>query len=529
MVRTWQRLVTIAPPDITRTADSSAARRSISITGAPKARALTSSGAVCPLQQVVSDSRLRVTGRRPPLDIRDYLGLLRKHWVLIALCAFVSLSIGAGTTLATTKQYRASAQIFVAIGSANDASQLAQGNTFTQARVQSYTSIATSPAVMQPVIDKLRLGLTPDELAAKVSADAPPNKVLINIHATDHSPELAAKVANAVADQFSQTVSDMDRIRSNVAVVQLRVTHPAAIPGAPVTPRTKLNLALALLVGLALGTGIALLRETLDNTVKSADTLTAVSEAPVMGIIPLDKKVAKNPVSFRGDPHGPRAESFRQLRTNLQFVDVDSPPKIIAVTSALPGEGKSATALNLAASLAEAGHRVCLIEADLRRPTLAKTMGLVGAVGFTSVLIGQVSVEEALQKIGTNLVVLVAGPVPPNPTELLASSQAREVIRAVAENVDYTIIDTAPLLPVADAAEVAAISEATLLIVRAGKTTRDQVARARQALAKVDGKPVGAVLSMAKLKGSMDYYYSYRPQRMSRSSRRVSAESSTAQ
>jgi capsular exopolysaccharide synthesis family protein len=453
------------------------------------------------------------------LDIRDYLRVLRKNWVLIALCAFISLLVGAGATLATTKQYRASAQIFVAIDSASDTSQLAQGNTFTQARVQSYTSIATSPAVMQPVVDKLGLNLTAGELAAKVSADAPLNKVLINIHATDHSPELAAKIANAVADQFSVTVSGLDRTRSNLAVVKLSVTHPAATPAAPVTPRTKLNLALALLVGLGLGIGIAVLRETLDNTVKSPDVLNAVSEAPVMGIIPLDKKVAKNPVAFRADPHGLRAESFRQLRTNLQFVDVDSPPRIIAVTSALPGEGKSSTALNLAAGLAEAGHRVCLIEADLRRPTLAKTTGVLGTVGFTSVLIGQVSVEEALQNIGTNLVVLTSGPVPPNPTELLASSQAREVIRAISLNVDYTIIDTAPLLPVADAAEVAAIAEATLLVVRAGKTTRDQVTRARQSLAKVDEKPVGAVLSMAKLKGSTDYgyyYYSYRPQRRSR-------------
>jgi capsular exopolysaccharide synthesis family protein len=463
-----------------------------------------------------------VTGRPAFVDIRDYLRVLRKHWALIALCVLISLLAGAGATLATTKQYRASAQIFVAIDSASDTSQLAQGNTFTQARVQSYTSLVAAPAVMQPVIDKLGLNLTADGLAGKVSADAPINKVLINIRATDPSAELAAKIANAVADQFSAIVSGLDRTHSNIAIVKLSVTHPAAIPGAPVTPRTKLNLALALLLGLGLGIGIAVLRETLDNTVKSPDVLNAVSEAPVMGIIPLDKKIVKNPIAFRADPHGLRAESFRQLRTNLQFVDVDSPPKIIAVTSALPGEGKSSTALNLAASLSEAGHKVCLIEADLRRPTLAKTMGVLGTVGLTSVLIGQVSIEDALQSIGANLVVMTSGPIPPNPTELLASSQAKEVIQTISKNVDYTIIDTAPLLPVADAAEVAAIAEATLLVVRAGKTTRDQVARARQSLAKVDEKPVGAVLSMAKLKGSTDYgyyYYSYRPERRNRAAR----------
>ena len=183
------------------------------------------------------------------------------------------------------------------------------------------------------------------------------------------------------------------------------------------------------------------------------------------------------PIAFRGDPHSVRSEAYRQLRTNLQFVNVDHAPRIIAVTSAIPGEGKTTTALNLAAALAEAGHRVCLIEADLRRPTIAKTLGLVADVGFTTVLIGQSTVEAALQNVGRNFAVLTSGPVPPNPSELLISEQARHVIEAVIAQTDYTIIDTAPLLPVTDGAEVAALADATVVVHRAGKTTRDQAGR----------------------------------------------------
>ncbi len=237
---------------------------------------------------------------------------------------------------------------------------------------------------------------------------------------------------------------------------------------------------------------------------------------PVLAQVPLDKRTAQVPIAFRGDPHSVRAEAYRQLRMNLQFVNIDHAPRIIAVTSAIPGEGKTTTAMNLAAALAEAGHRVCLVEADLRRPTIARSLGLVGEVGFTTVLIGKADIDDALQNAGRNLAVLTSGPVPPNPSELLLSDHARTVILAAATRADYTIIDTAPLLPVADGAEIAAFAEATIVVHRAGKTTREQAQRSVAALAKVGEKPVGVVLNMVSRGTSgrdyqYDYYYTYRP------------------
>ncbi len=459
------------------------------------------------------------------MNLRDYLRILRKRWKLIAGLLVVCLAVGVALTLTTTKKYEATAQIFVSTATADDPQQLAQGNTFTQARVQSYTSVATSPTVTESVVSDLGLSMTAGQLASEISADAPLNKVLINLHVTDRSPAQAALLANAVATRFGSIVEGLEQTSSRTtSPVKLTVTKPAQAPSVPVVPRRKLNLALALLIGLVLGLGIAVLRELLDNTVKTPEELATQANTPVLGVVPWDKKAAQTAISFRADPHGMRSEAFRQMRTNLQFVDVDKPPRIIAVTSALPGEGKTHTALNLAAALAEAGQRVCLVEADLRKPTLAKLLGLVGDVGLTSVLIGKAEITQVLQNAGQKLAVMTSGPVPPNPSELLVSDHCRRTLTYIADQVDVVIIDTAPLLPVTDGAEISAIADATLLAVRAGKTTREQIKRAHAVLSNVDVKPVGAILSMAsnRRSGSYNYYYyaDYRPRRQAHSERR---------
>jgi non-specific protein-tyrosine kinase len=244
----------------------------------------------------------------------------------------------------------------------------------------------------------------------------------------------------------------------------------------------------------------------LDHTAQPEDF--ARLGVPLLAAIPLDKRTAKAPAALRDDPRSARSEAYRQLRTNLQFIDVDNPPRIIAVTSAVSGEGKSITAINLAVALAETGARVCLIGGDLRRPTIAQSLGLVGDVGLTTVLIGRAPIDSVLQSAGPNLTVLTSGPVPPNPSELLISVHARETIQHVAAGVDFTIIDTAPLLPVSDGAEVATIADATIIVARVGKTTRDQAARSVEALAKVGERPVGVILNMvARIRGSYDSEY----------------------
>uniref|UniRef100_UPI0035CADC38 YveK family protein n=1 Tax=uncultured Jatrophihabitans sp. TaxID=1610747 RepID=UPI0035CADC38 len=365
------------------------------------------------------------------MDLRDYLRVLRKGWPLILAFVVLGLAAGIGLTLATTKVYQANVQVFVATTNNSTSQDLAQGNTYAQAQVQSYTSIANSPAVTAPVIRTLKLDLDESELSGKISADAPLNKVLINLHVTDHNPRTAARLANAVASQFNQVVQNAAQTDSQgKPVVKLTVIHPATIPGAPISPHKILNIGLGFVVGLLVGVGVVVLRDVLDNTVKSGADFEAFGVA-AMGFVPFDKRTATSPIAFRADPNSARSEAYRQIRTNLQFVDVDNPPKVISVTSAVPGEGKSTTSLNLAAALAEAGARVCLIEADLRRPSLSRALGLVGDVGFTTALIGKTPVEDVLQNAGQNLAVLTSGPLPPNPRELRITDPAREIIERV--------------------------------------------------------------------------------------------------
>ncbi len=234
------------------------------------------------------------------MNLRDYLRILRKRWKLIAGLLVVCLAVGVALTLTTTKKYEATAQIFVSTATADDPQQLAQGNTFTQARVQSYTSVATSPTVTESVVSDLGLSMTAGQLASEISADAPLNKVLINLHVTDRSPAQAALLANAVATRFGSIVEGLEQTSSRTtSPVKLTVTKPAQAPSAPVVPRRKLNLALALLIGLVLGLGIAVLRELLDNTVKTPEELATQANTPVLGVVPWDKKAAQTAISFR--------------------------------------------------------------------------------------------------------------------------------------------------------------------------------------------------------------------------------------
>lgn len=449
------------------------------------------------------------------MDFQEYLRIGARNWLLILLGLVLGLAISLGIVLASAKEYTATTQIFVAASSATDSAQLAAGNTFTEARVQSYVSIATSPRVTEPVIHDLNLPMTPAQLASQISASARVSTVLIDISVRDRSPDQAARLANAVSTQFSHVVADLeDTSGSGKSPVKLTVTRPATVPTAASSPRTMLDLTLGLLLGAVLGFGIAILRTALDNSVTAPDDLEQTAAAPVLAVVGFDKQASQEPVAFRADTHGPRAEAFRQLRTNLQFLNIDQRPRVIAVTSALPIEGKTSTALNLSAALAEAGFAVCLVEADLRQPNLATILGLVGDVGLTTVLLGKATVEEVSQAAGPNLTIITSGPVPPNPSELLVATQTHSVLRQIAEKADYTIIDSAPLLPVADGAEAAALADATLLVVRAGKTTRHQVRQAVEALTKVNKHPMGTMLNMAKPGGPNSYlytqYYTYR-------------------
>ena len=424
--------------------------------------------------------------------------------------AFFALVLGAGggvlyVALAPA-QYQATAQVFVVGASPNPS----QSGTISQ-QIRSYAQVVDVPAVTGPVISQLGLKKSEQRLAREITADVDPGTLIIDIHVLDRSASTSATICNAVAAKFVAYVESLKPATPASGGAQLMIARPATTPSRAALPRKVLDVILSAVLGLLLGVIVVGLRALMDRSVRTADELKELVNVPLLGAIPRDKKAVAQPLAFRTDSHGGRAEGYRQLRANLQFIQVDSPPRIIAVTSALPAEGKSLTAINLAAALAESGRRVCLIEADLRRPTIARTLGLIGDVGLTTVLTGNASLRDVMQNAGKNLVVMASGAVPPNPSEILLSQQFRSLVATISSQVDFVVLDTAPLLVVADGAEIASIAEVILLVVRSRKTRRDQITRAVETLQSASKRPVGTVLNQVRLAQDEQQGYAFRP------------------
>jgi capsular exopolysaccharide synthesis family protein len=445
------------------------------------------------------------------VTLRNYLRILRERARLVALFTLLSVAVAVLITALTPREYQAKAQIFVATNASSDPLAQYQAAAFVQAQVSTYAQIVGSPDVLDAVRKDLNLSLSNQALQSKISASTPTQSTLINLYATDGSPARAAAIANSAARAFIKAIQSYTTASgSSTPSVRMVITDRATAPSSPTSPKPVLNIALGLVLGLLVGFALAVAKELLDNRIKDAEKLADVAGVPVMGLVVEDPRTDRHPVATRAGPRNVRAENFRQLRANLQFANVDEHPRIIAVTSSIPSEGKTTVAINLASTLAEAGFTVCLVDADLRRPTIAKTLGLPGPVGLTSVLVHQVSLTDAMQRAGSSLYVLTSGPTPPNPSEVLASSYVREVVRSLLDRVDYVVLDTAPLLPVADGAEVAALADGTLLVARYGDTTDAQVRRAVEHLRRVDATVVGVVLNRVPANRSRgEYAYSY--------------------
>jgi len=445
------------------------------------------------------------------LDLRDYLRLLRRNWILIVAAALVGLLVGGGVSILSKPTYVSDTQLFVAIQSSGSVSELQQGNTFSQARVQSYVKTVSSPVVLQPAIDALGLDISPEELAPRVKASTEVNTVLINVSVSDQSPVQAAAIAEAVANSLVAAVDSLEKPKTGgTSPVGLSIIKPAKAPSSPSAPNTRLNLVVGMLLGLALGIGIAVLRTTLDTRIRGEADLRRVTEAPLLGGIAFDQEAAKKPLLTQTAPQSPRAESFRQLRTNLQFANVSGHGKTVLVTSSLPGEGKSTTATNLAIALAQAGQTVCLIDADLRRPMVNDYLGLDRNAGLTTALVGSADVNDLLQAWGTDsLYVLTSGQIPPNPSELLGSAEMKVLIGRLESAFDSVVIDAPPLLPVTDAAVLSQHVGGVVVVVGAQKLRTQDLEKALGALAMVGSNLLGIVLNRLPAKGADAYSYTY--------------------
>lgn len=444
------------------------------------------------------------------MELQDYIHLVRKRWRVIVATTLAALLAALALTLLTPKVYQSTAQLFVSTSSVTSAADLAAGNTFTQNQVKTYADIVTTPAVLDPAIQQLGLQTDAPTLAKSVNASVPIDTVLINIAAQSEDSAMAPRIADAVASQTAKTVPDLETVSSRRgSPVKVSVVMQAG-PPEQVAPRPLRNLALSLILGLLIGFGLALLRDRVDTTVKSERDVKDVTDATVIGGIPFDTSASATPLIIQADPHSLRAEAFRVVRTNLQFVDVSGHPRVFAISSSLPGEGKTTTAANLALTMAAQGSSVCVIEGDLRRAKLSEYMGMESGVGLTSVLIGEAQLADVLQPLAdTTTTLLAAGPVPPNPSELLGSPAMQTLLAELRSMFDYVIIDTPPLLPVTDAAVVSKLVDGMVLTVGAGIVRREHLTRSLEILDTVEARLLGILVNRVPTTGHDAYTYGY--------------------
>ena len=445
------------------------------------------------------------------MNLRDFARVLRARWITVCVTALLVVLGAVAYTLLTTPLYQASTRLFVSTNSGATVSDLYQGNLFSQQRVLSYAELLRGETVAQRTIDKLGLDMSANALQSRVKATVKPDTVLIDVQVLDESPVRARDIANALSDEFVALVSELETpaagARPDARVV---VEQRASAPAKPIIPNTGRNLSIGLALGLLLGVGIAVLRDVLDNTVKNQEIFEEVTGTSVIGYVPLDKELRKtHAMSFLAD-NSATAEAFRKIRTNLQFLSVDQPPRVIVITSSSPSEGKSTTAINIALALAEAENDVVLVDGDMRRPVLDKYLDLVGPVGFSTVLSGSAPLDDVLQKTQfPHLTVLTAGAVPPNPSELLASLAAKKVLNELRAQFDFVIVDSSPLLAVTDGAVLAANADGAIIVARFGKTKREQLAHAIGNLNHVGATLLGAVMTMMPTRASGSYSYNY--------------------
>jgi receptor protein-tyrosine kinase len=433
------------------------------------------------------------------MDLRAYLSIARAHWLLILAATLVGGMLGVVFSVLQPRVYTATAQNFVSISGTDRGTQVSS-SAFALQRVKSYVNVVESEAVLGPVIEQLGLGLTPAQLRQSVSAANPPQTVLLNIAATGSDPEQVAAIANAVAAKYAEVVEALETPAGGQPPVKVTPVMPAQVPAAPTSPRTRVNVALGLLLGFGAGVAAALLRARLDTAVRSPGDLVAIAGAPLLGVVPADD----DPLPALSS----QSEAFRTIRTNLTFIDVDDPPRVIAVTSAEPAAGKTTLAVNLAIALAQAGRRVCLVEADLRTPAAAERLGVTSAVGLTSVLTGEVGLSSALVPWRRGaLTVLPAGETPPNPSELLGSEAFAAVLAQLRARFEIVVVDAAPLLPVADGALTACAADGAVLVARFGRTSAESVGQARTALQQVDARLLGVVLNGIPTRAAEGYGY----------------------
>lgn len=402
--------------------------------------------------------------------------------------------------------YAATAQGSVVAGNTSSMTDAFSGLSLAQSKAKQYVGLASSGPVAERVAKSTGIS------GGSVSATIPDEGTIINFTARADTGAKAAKLADAAVlatrDQALAMEAANSGGRPSESVVRIVPFYNATTPSSPTSPKLWLNVLLGAAAGLVLGYLIVYGRRQIDNKVRHVDDVEPAIHAPVLGVVPRVKQLADQRANGLREV-GPAAEALRMLRTNLRFIDVDHPPKSIVITSANPGEGKSTVSSNLARVLAAAGQKVLLIDADLRKPVVAKILDVDGSIGLTQALAGDIDLVDAIQPTDyRNLSVLTAGRIPPNPSELLGSKRMQAIIQELTKEY-FVIFDAPPLLPVTDAGLLANHCDGVVMVFYVGKTQIEHAQMSAKVLDQIGARMYGAVLNMAPRRGMGSVIYGY--------------------
>ncbi len=494
----------------------------------------------------------------------DYLRILWRHKLVIALTVIVTTGAAVGLDHVRHRTYQGTAEVLFTPQGTSGASGASASTDLSPADVATDIELVQSAPVEAAVAKTLHTAAPP----VTVTEVGTTNVAQIAVQSM--SPDFASAAANAYARDYLQVatqgyINSQDAAKKQIQTQQLvqqtqattifhtpgfqtsaslqtsynnleaevassqsevyqleqniegasagQLVVPAVPDPVPISPKPVRDAVVAIGVGLLLGIGLALLRENLDDRVRGKDQLEQLMPGtPVLGLIPVidEWRNRKRPfLVAQSHPRSPSSEAYRGLRTSVQFMALEKPTQVLQITSPSAGDGKTTTSANLAWIMADAGQRVVLIGCDLRQPRIHEFFGLPNDVGFTSVLLGEAELDDAILSVPNQpgLTVLPTGPVPPNPSELLSGARTQRVFQSLRAYADVIIVDSAPVLPVTDAAVLSTAADAILLVVSVGMDNSRDVVRSLEMLNQINAPIAGIVLNRAPETDSSAYYH----------------------
>ncbi|GAA1462076.1 polysaccharide biosynthesis tyrosine autokinase [Williamsia maris] len=440
------------------------------------------------------------------MAIREYVRIFVKYWWVLILCVV----LGGGGGLAyhqfgTTPKYAATAQLFVTAVGGTSVGESYQNSLFSQDRVNSYAAIATSDQVARRASEALGGAISADDLRSETTAVAVTKTVILAITVTDEAPRRAQSYANAVAQETSTVVQELETSQRGGssaanAVVLDDADLPSSSTGMSWILLTIAGAALGLFIGLLIALGLGLS----DRRVRNGPGVKSASGLHVLSEIPEDEAVTGAAVAAGTNAN---LEPYRLLRTNVRFIGAGvsrtgEAPRVISVTGPTGGEGRTSVAIGLAAALADSGHDVLLIDADLAGDGVAAALSITSDHGLTTTIVGENDLTTGVRRVRRDFSVLVAGPKPPNAAELIASDRFDKLLADARSRFDYVIIDTPAIASSSDATVCAALSDGVVLLARRNRTNRTALRSAAESLNAVGGRIIGVVLTHGAAAGA---------------------------